>query len=188
MGWWGKFRSECPQGKDRIQAVIEDEQKNCESKDYQWEVIDSSLHGTTVYFATRRTNKATGESVVYAEVCLTSYNQKDGCFMIKSMSEDMGPYYYDCPKHVLDKLTAPYNDSAKEWREKCEEKRRANRHLELKKLPFGTVIRLKNYWQPGEWNVTICKYRGRRAYVDWLHNTRFFPSNIEKYGWEVTQS
>lgn len=187
MGWWGKAYYSCPKGKARIQAVIEDEGKNSENEQYKWEVIDSALKGTVVYLATRRTNKATGESEVWAEVCLTRWDPK-GYFMIKSMSEDVGPYYYDCPKHIMDKLTAPYNDSAKEWREKCEEKRRVNQQSELKKLPFGTVIRLKSYWQPGEWNVTICKYRGRRAYVDWLHNTRFFPSNIEKYGWEVTQS
>ena len=185
MGWWGKFRSECPQGKDRIQAVIEDEKKNCESKDYKWEVIDSSLHGTTVYFATRRTNKTTGESVVYAEVCLTSYHQKDGCFMIKSMSDDMHPYYYDCPKHILDKLTAPYNDSAKEWREKCEAKRVKRQQNEILKLPLGAKIRLKNYRKEGEWILEVCKYRGRRSYIDWTHRTRFYPSHIERYGWEV---
>lgn len=187
MGWWGKARYSCPKGKERITAVIEDEQKNCENAQYKWEVIDSAVKGTTVYLATRRTNKETGESEVWAEVCLTRWDPK-GYFMVKSMSEDMGPYYFDCPKHILDKLTAPYNDSAKEWREKCELRRQQNRKSELKKLPLGTVIRLKNYWQPGEWNLTICTYRGRRAYVDWAHSTRFFPSHIEKYGWEVTQS
>ena len=183
MGWWGKARYCCPYGKERIAAVIEDEQKNCENEKFKWEVVDSAIKGTTVYLATRRTNKETGESEVYAEVCLTCWDPK-GFFMVKSMSEDMGPYYYDAPKHLLDKLTAPYNDSAREWREKCEAKRAAQRNAEVKKLPMGAKIRLKYYHRPGEWIVTVCKYRGRRSYIDWAHNTRFYPSHLERYGWE----
>lgn len=186
MGWWGKARYACPKGKERITAVIEDEQKNCESAEYKWEVIDSAIKGTTVYLAIRRTNKTTGEIEVWGEVCLTRWDPK-GYFMIKSMSEDMGPYYYDAPKHLLDKLTEPYNDSAREWREKCEEKRNAAQKSEIKKLPMGTKIRIKNYHRPGEWIVEVCKDRGRRAYIDWLHLVRFYPSHLERYGWEVVE-
>ena len=186
MGWWGKAHYSCPKGKDRIKAVIEDEQKNCENAQYKWEVIDSAIKGSTVYLATSRTNKETGEAEVWAEVCLTRWDPK-GFFMVKSMSEDMGPYYYDCPKHILDKLTAPYNDSAREWREKCEAKRTAAQKSEIKKLPMDTRIRIKNYHQPGEWIVTVCKYRGRRSYIDWAHMTRFYASHLERYGWEVIE-
>ena len=184
MGWWGKYRCNCPQGNDRIAAVIEDEQKNCENEDYKWEDIDSSICGTTVYLCTRRTNKKTGEQKVYAEICLTSYN-KDGYFMIKSMTENSGPYYYDCPKRILDRLDPPTTDYSREWRMKCAEKRAFKQKNEILKLPLGTKIRLKNYWKEGNWILTVCKYRGRRSYIDWTHNTRFYPSHIERYGWEV---
>ena len=186
MGWWGKARYSCPKGKDRIRAVIEDENKNCENADYRWEVIDSAICGTTVYLATRRTNKATGEFTVWAEVNLTRWDPQ-GYFMVKSMSEDMGPYYYDCPKHILDKLTAPYNDAAREWREKCAAKREKRRISEVRKLPIGTKIRLTHYWKEGEYIITICTLRGRRSYIDWTHRIRFYPDRIEGYGWEVVQ-
>ena len=32
MGWWGKAHYSCPKGKERIQAVIEDEGKNSENE------------------------------------------------------------------------------------------------------------------------------------------------------------
>ena len=187
MGWWGKARYSCPKGNARIAAVIEDEQKNCENENFKWEVVDSALKGTTVYLATRRTNKKTGEVVVYGEVCLTRWDPK-GFFMIKSMSEDMGPYYYDAPKHLLDKLTEPYNESAKEWREKCVAKRAAAQKSEIKKLPLGAKVKIKNYHKPGEWIVEVCKYRGRRSYIDWTHRTRFYPAYLDRYGWEVVKS
>lgn len=187
MGWWGKARYSCPKGKDRIAAVIEDEQKNCENENFKWEVVDSALKGTTVYLATRRTNKKTGEVVVYGEVCLTRWDP-NGYFMIKSMSDDMGPYYYDAPKHLLDKLTEPYNESAKEWRKKCKAKRISAQKSEIKKLPMGTKIRIRNYHKPGEWIVTVCTYRGRRSYIDWTHNTRFYPAHLDRYGWEVVKA
>jgi hypothetical protein len=37
----------------------------------------------------------------------------------KEMSEDMGPYYYDCPKSILALLTPTESKTAQEWRSKC---------------------------------------------------------------------
>jgi hypothetical protein len=34
----------------------------------------------------------------------------------KGMSEDMGPYYYDCPLSLIDAASEPINESAREWR------------------------------------------------------------------------
>lgn len=44
----------------------------------------------------------------------SSYN-----FTYKTMSEDMGPCYYDAPAKVLDRLTPTESTYALEWREKC---------------------------------------------------------------------
>jgi len=36
----------------------------------------------------------------------------------KPLSEDMGPYYWDCPKKFLKNLTAPMGEYSKTWRER----------------------------------------------------------------------
>lgn len=183
MGWWGKPYYSCPNGKDRIQAVIEDEHLVSENDEYKWDVLGTSLHGTVVYAVNRRTNKATGREDVWATVYLTRWDP-NGYFMIKSMSEDMGPFYYGCPKRLLDMLPPTDNQSAVEWRQRCAD-RRDERKNEVRTLPIGTNIRLKNYRQPGEWIVTVCKYRGRRSYIDWNHRVRFYPRHLTAYGWEI---
>jgi len=38
---------------------------------------------------------------------------------IKRISEDMGPYEARCPSSILDLLTEPINDLARDWRARC---------------------------------------------------------------------
>lgn len=187
MGWWGHYYGYAPKGKDRIAAVIAEEGYSSESETHRWEVVDSALKGTTVYLAIKKTEKATGKFEVYAVVALTHMDDH-GYFMIKTMSEDMLPYYYDAPKHLLDKLTAPYNDSAREWREKCAAHRTAFRHKALRGLADGAKIRITSTNEKYAGRiVTVCKYRGRRAYIDWLHYVRFGPTLLDSLGWEVIE-
>jgi len=40
----------------------------------------------------------------------------------KAMSEDMGPFEYDCPARILDMLTPTDIEYSKEWRAKCRER------------------------------------------------------------------
>lgn len=181
MGWSSRYYGYAPKGKARIEAIINDEGLNAETEERKWEVLDSALRGTTAYFACRITNKQTGETKVFATVALTAMDK--GWFAIKLMDETCGPYSYDCPKRILDLLDPPSNDWAKEWRQKCEE-RRQNKD-ELSTLPLGTKVKLKNYAQPGDWIITVCKYRGRRAYIDWLHSTKFTPRSIRSWGYTI---
>lgn len=64
-----------------------------------WEVLKSSLRGSTYYAAVRTVDAAAGTVTTWALVCLTSVTGKgwNQYFNYKDMSEDMGPYYYDCP-------------------------------------------------------------------------------------------
>ena len=41
-----------------------------------------------------------------------------GEFWIKPMSENEGPFYYNCPVRFLELLTPPINDMSAEWRNK----------------------------------------------------------------------
>lgn len=145
MGWDGYYRSTCPKGKERLEEAM---------RGYNWEnehaiarVLDSALVGTDVYAAIELTTKATGERKVRAAIILTKYDRRDGCFMMKHMSEDVGPTHCKCPKRILDLLTPTDNEWANQWREICRmnlTRDRMKKNLSAGKLPLGTMIRLKN--------------------------------------------
>lgn len=111
------------------------------------EVLKSSMRGSTYYAAVRYVNFADGEERVIGLVCLTSVDGKgwNRCFNYKDMSEDMGPYYYDCPASILDLLSDTDNETALKWRAACREKadkKKAERKNpdSLKNLPAGSFI------------------------------------------------
>jgi hypothetical protein len=80
------------------------------------QIIESATVGSVFYAAV----KTALTQEVWGLVVIFKYDSKDYFnFTFKEMSDDMGPYYYDCPKRVLDKLTPTDNRFANDWREKC---------------------------------------------------------------------
>lgn len=160
----------------------------------RYEVLKSSMVGSTYYAAVKRTIFATAdkpESIqVFGTVCLTSTDSKDYYnFAYKDMDESMGPYKYDCPKGILDLLTPTENEYANEWRKACYE------HLVKKKnpsslnnLPVGTVIKVimpfnTNYFREGqEVKLIKCK-KWNSNRTEWLTKTPpmcRFPASMMK--------
>lgn len=104
----------------------------------KWEVLKSSMHGSTYYAAVRRTRPG-GESYVFGAVCLTNVDSSDYYnFGYKDMDESVGPFSYDCPLSILDLLSPTENELALEWREQC--RRKAKSKNSLSRLPVGTTI------------------------------------------------
>lgn len=60
------------------------------------------------------------------------FEQTDRDTRYKFMDETVGPYYYDCPKEILDLLSPPMNDYAALWRAKVEAKNKADTILQRK--------------------------------------------------------
>lgn len=95
------------------------------------EVIDSATVGSTWYGIIKRTHNSA--AVYFGMVCLTE--RRDNFprslyvdFSFKDISEDCGPFYYDAPLRILDKLDelAPNPaPMAADWRAKCRESRAA---------------------------------------------------------------
>jgi hypothetical protein len=84
-------------------------------------VLKSTMAGSVYYAAVERYD-ASGSLEVVALVCLTRWNPraKDGyIFAYKDMDESCGPYEVRCPAAILELLTAPVNDHARQWRERC---------------------------------------------------------------------
>jgi hypothetical protein len=76
-------------------------------------VIDTARYGTVIYAAVR----ARDEKQVFGLVLLAE--RQEGILYTKPISEDMGPSEDRCPAHILDLLTEPSNNYAREWRARC---------------------------------------------------------------------
>lgn len=123
MGWTSVYVGELEyntKSKTYNRKSFLDNNYTCENNEYKWEVIKSAMVGTTWYGACRRTNKKTGESVVYGETILTAIDKME--FFWKEVSEDMGPYTLECPVGILNLLSPTDNPYAQQWREKCRAK------------------------------------------------------------------
>jgi hypothetical protein len=121
-----------------------------------FEVVKSSMVGSTYYSAVRNLKKCVGtdgngwgiyedlpesEQEVRGFVFLTQV--KDGEFYYKDMTEDMLPYYFDCPKSIIKALSPTDNENANIWRNKCLEKK-----AKKNDYPIGTVLTFE--WWNGE--------------------------------------
>jgi hypothetical protein len=105
MGWTGG----CLEGPFTARAAIEFDL----GAEFASRVIDTARYGTVIYAAVR----ASDEKQVFGLVLLAE--RKAGVLYTKPISEDMGPAEDHCPARILDLLTEPSNDYAREWRERC---------------------------------------------------------------------
>lgn len=143
MGWTETYYDRKLSHKERREEM--DKMFNFESDTKTCEVVRSTIKNNTYYNAVRMTDKATGESEVWAGICLLS-ERKDGWsywYGYKDMDETCGPFKYDCPKAILDLLTPTDNELANEWRRKCREK--ASKPS-LSKLGEGSIIEFVSPW------------------------------------------
>ena len=83
---------------------------------------------TELYAAVQRKDGS-----VYCLVALLRYHKGWWNFSYKYMSEFDMPYYFKCPKSILDKLTPTEDTNAIEWRKKCREY-----HQRKVKTTYGT--------------------------------------------------
>lgn len=104
MGWTGTSTGGLSNA-DYIKEVYEEGGRN--------KVLAQSKRGT-VHYLLLETN--TGEVTISVVLTITKKFHWDN-LTYKTMNESSGPNYFDCPLSWLDKLTAPYNDWAKQWRE-----------------------------------------------------------------------
>lgn len=114
MGWDGILISEPHKTVSEKLSVYFKYHEFCEN-----EVVKATIKNGVVYGAIR--NLKTND--VWAMVSLLKF-RKDGWqteMLAKNMSEDMMPYYFDCPKSILDLLTKTDNEHSNEWRKRCYE-------------------------------------------------------------------
>jgi hypothetical protein len=84
-------------------------------QDYpSFDFVATNRKGNVIYAALRKDDKP---EIVFAGIFLLQ--TRDGMLGVKAMGEDSWPYYYGASQRVLDALTEPATDYAREWRDKC---------------------------------------------------------------------
>ena len=111
---------------------------NCTNESGSWVVIDYSQKSNVAYMAVKRVTPK--EEYVFA--CVAKFSVSNGqesaklkIITTKIMDETEMPYYFDCPKRILNKLTEPKNEYSKKWRSLCVPK---------KTIKFNESFVLKN--------------------------------------------
>lgn len=143
---------------------------------YEEVLVHSAMVGRFYYAALKSNNGS-----IYAIVSITTLDK--GEFSYKTMHENEGPYYYNCPNSVLKLLSPTNNEYALKWRKLCKETEKFKKkmrthpyHIKFK-VPYnlgfykkGDVIDLKYALSP----VKIKNKKGG-YYTD---GTYRFPSSI----------
>ncbi|HVX32811.1 MAG TPA: hypothetical protein VHA80_06675 [Solirubrobacterales bacterium] len=82
-------------------------------EEFAGRVIATARYGTVIYAAVR---SADGEHV-FGLVLLAE--RRDGVLCTKPAGEDEGPVQDRCPARILDLLSEPVDDGARDWRRRC---------------------------------------------------------------------
>ena len=176
MGWYGSFPKYFKPNGDVDRLAEVNAKFTGETDDHVVDVVASRMVGSTYYGAVRIRYKNYQPTKVVGMVVLTS-KKKDGEFFTKTMDEEMGPLYYQCPKAVLECLTDTLNENAIEWRKKCWQNIR--RKEKTPKLEEGTVIKFEfpfesPYYEKGE----IVFFQKRQTM-----KSRTFPGKRKSFVW-----
>jgi hypothetical protein len=119
-------------------------------------VIDTARYGRVIYAAVR---SADGREV-FGLVLLTE--RQGNVLYTKPVSEDMGPAEDRCPARILDLLTAPSNDHAREWRTRCRARLARPRPRRGQAVTFAKPLRFTN----GDEHSRLIFQGGSRFSVD----------------------
>lgn len=96
-------------------------------------VIDFALRSNAAYAAIKRNNEI--------QAVVIKYNKEGNNITTKVMHESEMPYYFDCPKRILRRLSPTLNQCAIEWRERCEAKARKARLKVGQKIKFDKLLK-----------------------------------------------
>lgn len=108
--------------------------------------------------------------------------ERGGGWGYKSMDEDEGPYFFDCPAALLDKADPPATPNAETWRARVWEHADRQKRLkrEMQTLKPGTVLVV------GLGQYTLLEDLGRSGWIardlgghNWRLTARFVKSNLK---------
>jgi hypothetical protein len=193
MGWTSYIVEPNKSGtidrKKEIDSLLTQEGGMLNGKYYpKYEVLKSSMVGSTYYAAVKETNKDEVQNKVFAAIYLTSVqNTSFGKeFGYKGFDENSCPYQFKCPPSILKLLTPATSELGKEWRQGCYkyQARKKDPHS-IQNLPVGTIIEFETKAKTSAYDegvkIRIKKYPGytARSKSKWI--------DLEKgYKWSVS--
>lgn len=161
MGWTGSQFN----GKDRKQFLIKEFTQ--ENTTHKWYLTDVSMRGAVCYCIHWVEDKTTGTLQHEALVILTETRRDDkGWIYYKNMGETCGPYYFGAPVSLINKLNKlgePFNDNAKQWRDRCLE----NASKAKVKVSVGSVLKFDrelDFRSFKEDTFTLVDYWGKQVF------------------------
>lgn len=96
-------------------------------------ILDSALDGDVVYAAVRMDDSCDVRGLVLV------LRQEGRRLHVKPISEDMGPADDRCPPRILDLLTETSNETARDWRKRCQASHRNASSTEASSSPRQAV-------------------------------------------------
>ena len=104
------------------------------------------------------------KGVYFVLVCKIHFGKGYYNFSYKDMDESENPYFYNCPKRIMDIIerSKPVNDMSKEWRMKV------HKVLDTK-LTKGKVITFKKPIDFGEFSENTFRYLGNNKFHSMNH-------------------
>ena len=147
MGWL--YLYECVEKKDIINLLTKEEK----SEAYSRTTIDHACSGNELWCVYEvKSPSYTGQVLV-----LNLLAKNDGHWGYKDMDESMHPYYYNCPKRLLDICPEPAKVECQQtWRDAWkahQEAKKATREKKAK-LQVGQTWKLKDGVNPAQIKVT----------------------------------
>jgi hypothetical protein len=116
--------------------------------------LKSAIKFKVAYAAVETIDKKTGTREVWAAVYLLNYTRSnDYNFGYKDQDESLGPFDRKCPASILELLTAPCNENAAQWRQRCWENLAKKKSNNQRKIELGQRYKLINCRIP-EVNIT----------------------------------
>ena len=120
------------------------------------------------------------KGVYFALVCRIHFGKGYYNFSYKDMDESEDPYYYNCPRRIMDIIerSQPINEYAKKWRAKV------HKVLDTK-LGTGNVICFKNDICFGSWHDTAFKYLGKNKFLSTKYHVVVSIPKWKEYDFNV---
>lgn len=130
----------------------------CNPKEANYTVIKSSVVGNHHWMIIEgKEGSSLGEGKRLICLNLLQSGRGDG-WGYKDISEDMGPYHYDCPSSFLSIAGPPINETARDWREGVRKHHEQKKALKATPLTEGMALK----YGPAEYQLQT--NRGRKGW------------------------
>ena len=185
MGWTSWHATYYKNGKIDKKREIDERWTQTEHDGYpRFTVLKSVIVGNTYYAAIEKEKKGVKE--VFAAISYLSIDNND-YFNIASKDFDETVYpEARCPESILKLLTETEYENANLWRKECHEYNERRKTHDLKKIPYGTIIKTKIRGTDYRLMKMKPSYQFRTDWYQVLGTGKYLPKKlVNNSKWEI---